>query len=91
MSKTPESPAKVTPLEAAVECVEGTLRAVSDGARAFQEQVELKRLLEPEGRSKLLGALVDGYATYFEGMAQVAGDLALRLRSTGKATKSDEG
>ena len=81
---------RVTAVDLAVECIEGTLRAVGDGAQVFQRQVELKHLLEPGARSGLVGALISGSATYFEGMAKVANDVARGLRSAEASKKPGE-
>ncbi len=81
---------KGTALDAAVEYVEGTLRALGAGARVFQKQIELKSLLDPAAKTGLLGTLLSSYATYFEGMAKVAGDAARNLRDVEESKTSAE-
>jgi hypothetical protein len=74
-------PGRGTPLDAAVEYVEGTLRAAREGARAFRKQIQLKSLLDPGAKSGLVGSLITGYATYFEGVSKVMSNVAQKLRS----------
>jgi hypothetical protein len=67
-------------MEGLAEYVQGSVRAVVAGSRAFQERLEPRRALDPGSRSNLLGALVSGAARYMESMAQVVGTAAQRLR-----------
>jgi hypothetical protein len=76
-------------MDAALQYVEGTLRAAGEGARAFQKQVRLKDVLDPQSRSGLVGALINGYATYLEGVAKVTGEVARTLRSAEESKPPD--
>jgi hypothetical protein len=66
-------------LRAAADYYEGSARAVADGARAFQEQVQWKRALDPASRNGVVGAALTGYARWLDGMAKVARTAAERF------------
>ena len=67
-------------LRAMVELYAGSTRAAADGARTFQRQLEVKRLLDPASDRGLVAAALSGYAAYFEGMAKVSQEIAERFR-----------
>jgi hypothetical protein len=66
-------------LRVAADYYEGSARAVADGARAFQEQVQWKRALDPSSRNGVVGAALTGYARWLDGMAKVARSAAERF------------
>ena len=66
-------------LRAAADYYEGSARAAADGARAFQEQVQWKRALDPSSRNGVVGAALTGYARWLDGMAKVARTAADRF------------
>jgi hypothetical protein len=66
--------------EAALEYLQGTVRALGAGSRTFQERLDSKRAFDPAAPSNLLGALVAGAASYLEAMSKVASDVAQRLQ-----------
>ncbi len=67
-------------VRAALELYAGSTRAAADGARTFQKQLEVKRILDPSSERGLVAAALAGYAAYFQGMAKVSQELAERLR-----------
>ncbi len=75
--------------KAAVDYMEGATQAVADGARTFQDRFEAGNLLDLSAKTGLVGALLDGYANYFDGMAKVSREVADRFAS-GAEKKSAE-
>ncbi|MGC3999479.1 MAG: hypothetical protein QM767_19390 [Anaeromyxobacter sp.] len=76
-------------VQAAVDYFEGTTQAVADGVRTFQDRFEMKSILDPGAETGLVGALLTGYARYFEGMAKVSSQAADKFKA-GEGQKAGE-
>jgi hypothetical protein len=76
--------------QAAVDYLEGSAQAAAHGFRSFQSQLDLKDLLDVGAESGLVGALLSGYASYFDGMAKVAHDVSQKFRAGGTKSQASE-
>ena len=68
--------------QAAVDLTEGSSQAVASGLRAFGNKLEVGKLLDVGADAGLVGAVLTGYVSYFDGMAKVAREVSERFRQT---------
>ena len=68
--------------QAAVDLTEGSSQAVANGLRAFGNKLEVGKLLDVGADTGLVGAVLTGYVSYFDGMAKVAREVSDRFRQT---------
>ena len=69
--------------EAAINLTEGSSQAVASGLRAFGDKFEVRKILDVGADSGLVGAVLTGYVSYFDGMAKVAREVSEKFRETG--------
>ena len=68
--------------EAAVDLTEGSSQAVASGLRAFGKKFEVGKILDVGADTGLVGAVLTGYVSYFDGMAKVAREVSEKFRET---------